>query len=162
MQGFFSKCEPKHKQRLLNLSKKSATVKKRLSKLDICYLITFLTGFPALTGPLCTEGGLRILTKLGQGGQYLTPRYPNLKKTLLDPRGGLLGHLKFLLRGKSTADLSHDWAWIKNFLGWPEGGPKAFPKLHQKFLDPALFWSSRPLGSFLAPLFGMSPWGFPT
>ena len=133
-----------------------------LSLLRKRHVISYLTGFPALTGPLCTEGGLRILTKLGQGGQYLTPRYPNLKKTLSDPRGGLLGHLKFLLRGKSTADLSHDWAWIKNFLGWPEGGPKAFPKLHQKFLDPALFWSSRPLGSFLAPLFGMSPWGFPT
>ena len=121
-----------------------------------------LTGFPALTGPLCTEGGLRILTKLGQGGQYLTPRYPNLKKTLSDPRGGLLGHLKFLLRGKSTADLSHDWAWIKNFLGWPEGGPKPFPKLRQKFLDPALLWSSRPLGSFLAPQFSMAPRGLPT
>ena len=79
------------------------------------------------------------MMKLGQGGQYITPRYPDLKKTLLDPRGGLLGHLKFLLRGNSTADLSHDLAEIKNFLGLPEEGPKAFPKLHQKVLDPALF-----------------------
>ena len=81
--------------------------------------------------------------KLGQGGQYITPRYPDLKKTLLDPRGGFLGHLIFLSRGKSPADFSHDWAWIKNFLGWPKGGPKASPKLRQKFLDPALFWSTQ-------------------
>ena len=47
-----------------------------------------LTVIPALTRPLWSD--------------------PNLIKTLFEPRGGLLGHLKFLLRGKSTADLSHD------------------------------------------------------
>ena len=95
--------------------------------------------------------------KLGQGGQYITQRYLEMKNTLLGMRGGLLGDLKFLLRGKWTADLSHDWAWIKNLLGWPQGGTKTFPKSTQKFLDPALIWSSRAPQSFFWTCFQHVP-----
>ena len=96
------------------------------------------------------------------GGTVHHPKIPWLEKNPLGPEGGFLGHLIFLHRGKSPADFSHDWAWIKNFLGWPGREPKPFPKLRQKFLDPALFWSSWPLGKFLGPRIGMSPQGFPT
>ena len=59
-----------------------------------------LTVNPGVTGPLRTDGGCQILMKLGQGGQYITQRYLEMKNTLLGMRGGLLGDLKFLLRGK--------------------------------------------------------------
>ena len=68
----------------------------------------YLTVCPALTGPLRTDEGCQILMKLGQDGQYITQRHPELKKTRFDPRGGFLGYLIFSHRGKSTADLSHD------------------------------------------------------
>ena len=58
-----------------------------------------LTGIPAVSDTLRTDGGCQIWTKLGQGGQYITPIYPDMKKTLLSPRGGILGDLIFLLRG---------------------------------------------------------------
>ena len=58
-----------------------------------------LTGIPAVSDTLRTDGGCQIWTKLGQGGQYITLRYPDMKKTLLSPRGGILGDLIFLLRG---------------------------------------------------------------
>ena len=58
-----------------------------------------LTDIPAVSDTLRTDGGRQIWTKPGQGGQYITPRYPDMKKTLLSPRGGILGDLIFLLRG---------------------------------------------------------------
>ena len=62
-----------------------------------------LTGIPAVSDTLRTDGGCQIWTKLGQGGQYITPRYPDLKKPLLDPRGGLFGALDFSIKGKITS-----------------------------------------------------------
>ena len=62
-------------------------------------LFSPLTGIPAVSDTLRTDGGCQIWTKLGQGGQYITLRYPDMKKTLLSPRGGILGDLIFLLRG---------------------------------------------------------------
>ena len=61
--------------------------------------LLYLTDIPALSDTLRTDGGCQIWTKLGQGGQYITLRYPDMKKTLLSPRGGILGDLIFLLRG---------------------------------------------------------------
>ena len=124
--------------------------------------LSILTGIPAVSDTLRTDGSCQIWTKLGQGGQYITQRYLEMKNTLLGMRGGLLGDLKFLLRGKWTADLSHDWTWIKNLLGWPQGGTKTFPKSTQKFLDPALIWSSRAPQSFFGPVFSMFQRSFRT
>ena len=59
-----------------------------------------LTDIPAVSDTLRTDGSCQIWTKLGQGGQYITQRYLEMKNTLLGMRGGLLGDLKFLLRGK--------------------------------------------------------------
>ena len=67
-----------------------------------------LTDIPAVSDTLRTDGSCQIWTKLGQGGQYITPIYPDMKKTLLSPRGGILGDLIFLLRGYWGADFSHD------------------------------------------------------
>ena len=47
--------------------------------------VSTLTDIPAVSDTLRTDGGCQIWTKLGQGGQYITPIYPDLKKTLLDP-----------------------------------------------------------------------------
>ena len=66
-----------------------------------------LTDSPAVSDTLRTDGGRQIWTKLGQGGQYITPRYPDLKKPLFGPRGGFLGTLKFLFSGNWVADFSH-------------------------------------------------------
>ena len=41
---------------------------------------TPLLGIPAVSDTLRTDGGCQIWTKLGQGGQYITLRYPDMKK----------------------------------------------------------------------------------
>ena len=64
----------------------------------------FITDIPAVSDTLRTDEGHQIWTKPGQGGQYITPRYPDMKKTLLSPRGSILGDLIFLLRGYWMAD----------------------------------------------------------
>ena len=71
-------------------------------------LFSPLTGIPAVSDTLRTDGGCQIWTKLGQGGQYITPRYPDLKKTLLGPRGGFLGPMKFLCSENLASNFSHD------------------------------------------------------
>ena len=44
------------------------------------YFLIDLTDIPALSDTLRTDGGCQIWTKLGQGGQYITLRYPDMKK----------------------------------------------------------------------------------
>ena len=78
----------------LNVSKTTSIKKeKNFWKLDFTI---FLTGIQAVSDTLRTDGGCQIWTKLGQGGQYITPIYPDLKKNLLGTRGGFLGPMKFL------------------------------------------------------------------
>ena len=59
-----------------------------------------LTDIPAVSDTLRTDGGCQIWTKLGQGGQYITLRQPDMKKPRLAPRGEQFGGLEISIKGK--------------------------------------------------------------
>ena len=64
---------------------------------------TPLLGIPAVSDTLRTDGGCQIWTKLGQGGQYITQRYLEMKNTLLGMRGGPFGGPEISIKGKMNS-----------------------------------------------------------